>query len=379
MKFSSIIGQEAIKQLLVNTVHNNHISHAQLFLGNLGHGGLSLAIAYAQFISCTNKQENDSCGTCSSCIKYEKLIHPDLFFTFPVNKTHNVTEKNPISNHFLNYWREIVLRTNGFFNETQWGQEIGLDNKLGNISVYESAEIIKRLSLKAFESDYKITIIWKPERMNDSASNKLLKLIEEPPKNTLFFLVAEDQEAIIQTILSRTQLVKVNRLSHATLVQALNQQYGIQQDKASAIANISDGSLVEAVKHISINEDDLLIRDKFIQWMRICYKPEIVNMVDWVDDQANLGREKQKLFLQYALHIFREALIMNYATADLLHVEGEEKAWLQKFCPYVNGLNAVELMELYNDSVYKIERNANPKPLFLNLGLKTTKLLRRKA
>lgn len=376
MLFKEIIGNEKVKKRLVQSVKDNRVSHAQLFFGSAGSGTLALAIAYSQYLCCKQKQEDDSCGICSSCIKYAKLIHPDLHFYYPVNTNKEVVSK-PKSIDFIKYWREAVIN-NPYLDLTEWLNYIDLENKQGIISVEDSADILRKLSLKSFESVYKVVIIWMPEKMNAEAGNKLLKIIEEPSDNTLFLLVSENVEQIIPTILSRTQLVKINKLSDAEIAEAIK-TYCHSENEALTIAKLADGSLNEALILAKHESDNTQLQD-FLQWMRHCFNAQknVQDLMNWVENIAKMGREKQKIFILYVLHIIRESLMMGLKT-ELTKLTAEEQDLLTKFSPFINTANAHLLSDELNKAYSHVERNANPKVLFLDLSFKINKLLQLKA
>ena len=376
MQFKDVIGHENVKSRLIKSVNEGRISHAQLFLGQEGSGNLPLAIAYAQFISCQNKKDTDSCGECPSCIKFDKLTHPDLHFVFPVATSADVKEK-PISSKYIAQWREVILDS-PYLSLANWQNRIETGNKQPLISKYESEAILKTLSLKSYESEYKTMIIWYPERFNIASGNKLLKIIEEPPNKTLFILVAHDPEQIISTILSRTQLVKIGQIDEVVLQQALIEKYAIEPSLALKIAHQSDGNYINAQKLLEHSEAEEEFHDLFKEWMRGAFKGNVPALIVWSEEIAktSFGREKQKQFLKYALHLFRESLIQNYGDPDMERKTDNETPFLANFSPYIHGANCIEIIELFNDASYHIERNANPKILFLDVSLKLTKLLR---
>jgi len=379
MLFKEIVGHKDLKKSLINAINHGRVSHAQLFLGAEGSGNLALALAYAQYISCQNKQEEDACGVCPSCIKYQKLIHPDLHFVFPV-ATNDVVKKNPKSNDFLPFWRDFILK-NAYPTFTSWQETINTGNKQLIINKDESIDILKKLSLKTYESEYKIMIIWYPEKLNTTASNKLLKIIEEPPEKTIFLFVAHQTEQIINTITSRTQLIKIGGIKPEEITPILMEKFNINDSKANEVARLSDGNYLNARKIIEQNEDDNEHFERFVTLMRIAFSGKVDLIIDWTEKIAdrNVGREKQKQFLSYALHIFRESLICNYGNTHLERANLQENQFLNKFAPFIHGANCLDLIQLFNDAHYHIERNANPKILFLDVALKLTKLLRVKA
>ena len=376
MQFKNIIGHEKVKARLIKTVNEGRISHAQLFLGPEGCGNLPMAIAYAQYISCLSKTATDSCGECPSCIKFEKLAHPDLHFVFPVATSADVKEK-PVSAKYITQWREANF-DNPYLSLAAWQSKIETGNKQLLISKNESESILKILSLKTYESEYKTMIIWYPERFNIASANKLLKIIEEPPSKTLFILVAHDAEQIISTILSRTQLVKVGRIKEEDLQSELIKKYSLENSVAQKIAHQSDGNFINAQKLIEHSGQEEEYHDLFKEWMRAAFKGNVPALINWSEEIAKIsyGREKQKQFLKYALHLFRESLIKNYGDDEMERVADNEAKFLSNFAPYIHGANCIEIIELFNDASYHIERNANPKILFLDVSLKLTKLLR---
>lgn len=373
MKFEDIIGQEEVKNHLIDTVVHNKISHAQLFLGPESCGSLPLAIAYAQYIFCLNKSDVDSCGVCSSCIKVQKFSHPDLHYSFPI---HLLKSTRTADDVFLDWKRQ--MENTIYFSLKDWYSTLGNDNKQGTIGTEESQRIVKKISLKSFEGGYKILIMWMPEQMNIQAANKLLKIIEEPPKNTLFILVSENQENIISTILSRTQLVKIPKLKEKELATYLSEKEGLQEEEALTYAHLAEGNVSLAVSLMADKEQASFNLDNFIKWMRLCYTRNIGETIDWVDSIAGSGRETQKNFIVFALGMFRQSIIGHYADSDLVVLTPSQRKFLDKFSPFINHKNIVVLTEVLNDAHFHLERNANPKILFLDASLKIYAYLKRK-
>ncbi|MEA3316900.1 MAG: DNA polymerase III subunit delta', partial [Bacteroidota bacterium] len=369
MLFKDIIGQEDIKQKLIHTVKENRISHAQLFLGPEGSGNLALALAYAQYISCENKQENDSCGECPSCKKYQKLIHPDLHFIYPISKTKiNINEIPGI-------WRKSVIE-NPYFNQFNWYENLGVENKQGIISKDDSNEIIKILNLKTFEADYKVMIIWMAEKMNISAANKLLKIIEEPPKNTLFLLVSESSEQILPTILSRTQLIKIPKIDNNSMFSAISEKFGVTNDKAKDITNLSNGNYLNALNIVNNTDYDSENFDLFVTLMRYSYKNQVLELLNLADKLAALGREKQKNFLLYSLRLIRENFMLNINNKEITHLSKKENEFSNKFSAFINKANVYQITEELNSAIIDIEMNGNNKVIFCDLVLKLIKLIK---
>lgn len=377
MKFSKVIGQEDVKQYLLRSVKEQRISHAQLFSGPSGTGKLALAIAYAQYISCKDKQENDSCGTCSSCVKFNKLAHPDFHFTMPLASTKRVTKAEQlVSSTFMTEWREFVL-DNPYAGLNEWFAKIGVENKQGNINVHESAEILRKLSLKPYEGEYRILIVWMPEKMNAQCANKLLKIIEEPPQKTVFLLITEDPEELLPTILSRVQMVKVPAMSDEDIAGGLKAQFELDDKQLRHIITLSEGSYFTAVKMAEHDESAEFHTDKFVEWMRWCYAMKVSELLEFSEEMAKSGRERQKVFLNHAISILRKALLLNFDVNDLVKIaDDSEQDFLTKFAPFVHGANTPDLIAEFDKAVYHIERNAYAKIVFMDLSIKIHDLLR---
>ena len=375
MQFKNIIGQNALKQRLIEAVEHGRISHAQLFLGKNGFGSLLLAIAYAQYISCKSKSNKDSCGECISCKKFEKLIHPDLHFSFPINKNDQV-KSNPLSDDFIKDWRTLCLK-NPYFDTSDWYKSIDIDNKQGLINVLEAKNILKKLSLKPFESEFKFLIIWRPEQMNNQTSNKLLKLIEEPTDKTIILLVAEDEEQLLKTITSRTQIIRVPPIDKKLILSYLIEQVGTDSSIAKKVADSSLGDLNHAVSKVNQEEENQVFFNLFKSWMRACYKADIQEMTKWVEGIASSkhGREERKRFVLYAIDMMREGMILNYSGEDLQGFLGEEQSFVKNFAPFVHSRNILEMNGILNEAFIHISRNAHPKILFMDLSMKFANLL----
>jgi len=384
MQFKDIIGQEEIIESLRQTVQKNRISHAQLFAGEEGVGKLALALAYAQYISCTNRSETDSCGECPSCKKYQKQIHPDLHYVFPVVKSSS--NSKPTSDSYIKEWREMLADNYSFaFNE--WVNKIGKENAQAAIFVHESKEIIHKLSLKTFESEYKIMIIWHPDKMNTVTANKLLKMIEEPPPKTIFLMLTDAPEQVLGTIFSRSQLIKIPKIERKHLAEHLTQKMGIEEQKAQGIARVANGNYLKALEQLQASEQNQLNFSHFSNLMRLCYvapkdNSKIVDLIRWADEISRLGREKQKYFLQYALRLFRENLAMNVAgeySDELSYLANEELSFSQKFSPFIHPQNITKIYTEFNKAYSDITRNGAAKIVFLDLALQLVKLIRIKA
>jgi len=374
MKFTGVIGQEEIIDKLTRSVKEERVSHAQIFAGPEGCGKLALALAFAQYISCVNKDGNDSCGSCSSCTKYSKLVHPDLHFVYPVI---NKGSGDTVCDNFIAEWRELV-KSSAYFNLNQWLRHIGVKNQQGLIFATEANEIIRKLSLKTYESDYKIMIIWMPERMHTATANKLLKLIEEPPDKTLFLLVSEEPDLILPTILSRCQFVRIPSIKRDALSEHLREKYEIDSSRADMIAHLSQGNYLRATEFIGENESRKENLSAFIELMRLAYRRDVPALAEWSEEIAARGREAQKGFLGFSLSQLRENYILNM-TGDkdkLVFLEGEEAAFAKKFHPFINNKNIEGLKEEFSSAYTHIAANGNPKIIFLDLAIRLSSLIR---
>jgi DNA polymerase III subunit delta' len=372
VQFSQIPGHQETKQLLLKSVQNNHVAHAQLFLGQEGSANLALALAYATYINCEDKQPNDSCGTCNSCIKINKLVHPDFNFVMPVTSTKTIT-KDVLSQKFLSEWRSFVIGS-PYQGLNEWMQFIGAENKQGNISKEESRQLVKLVSLKAFEGDYKIVLIWLPELMHPFAANALLKLLEEPPAKTLFLLVSQSAEKLLATITSRTQIVQVRSFTEQEVMDWVQQNYKTDQSKAYQIAQLAEGSLNAATKLTGEISSDYFTF--FQDWMRHCYSYKFGDVADMSEDFQKLGRENQKNFLLYALNLFRKVMLFGVDASLITYLPPNELEFVQKFSKFITQANAGQLADELNQAHYHIERNANPKMVFLDSSIQIAGHLR---
>ena len=375
MFFSEIIGQEILKSRLVQTVKENRISHAWLFFGPEGAGALPLAVAFSGYILCTNRGETDACGTCAGCNKNSKYIHPDLHFVFPVNKTRSVEKDNIVSDDFMSEWRNFLLK-NPYGRLTQWFDLIDLENKQGIINTEESKRLAGKLNLKSFESDYKVVILWQPEKMNDQASNKLLKLLEEPPPMTIFILVSEYPDQLLTTVKSRCIPVKVPRISNKELTDALVNKHQLDQTRAINIERLASGNYLKAIDLISESDDIRYNFEKFRELMRSCFKKSIPEIIKLSEELATLTREKQKSFLEYGLRILRECLALHFNATGIVYISDEEQEFTSNFAPFINGNNIVPLTNELNKAIQDVERNANGRIVFLDMALKLSALIK---
>jgi len=372
MYFRDIPGKEKEKAYLLSNAKGDRLAHAQLFLGRTGSGQLPLALAFTSFILCKERTDNDSCGKCSACLKSHKLIHPDIHFSFPVVKKDGKNRNETTSNDFLTEWRSII-KINPFLDIKTWLHSLNLENGQANINVKECVEIVKKLGLKTFESDYKVLIMWMPEYLKNEG-NRLLKLIEEPPENTIILLVAEKQDAILNTILSRVQLLKVNPFSDDEIKLHLEDKYGIAQKDSDQLVGIASGNMNTAI-HLA-NQDTVNYSDSLFQWLRIAYKMEPVELGKWVNEMSSWGRENQKNFLEYGLHFFREYLFSLITGRKNLRLNEYELSIAQKMTSLLDISKTEQLISIFNDCIGSVERNANPKILFLADSLSIGRVMR---
>ena len=385
MLFSEIIGQQEIKKRFIRTVIEQRIPHAQLLRGPEGVGKLGLAIAYAQYICCENRTETDSCGVCPSCVKYKKLVHPDLHFVFPVIKP--PSRSSVVCDDFIAEFRSMVLNSL-YFSVNEWYAKISGDAKQGMIYGNESEEIIRKLSLKTYESEYKVMIIWLPEKMNLTCSNKLLKILEEPPEKTVFLLVSNEPDHIITTILSRTQHIHIPRLSEKEITNALlrNDELEVEDEDAVYAAHIANGSYLNAIAVLNEGDENKLNFDRFMLIMRLAWQvgnkkdhASLKTLKKWSDDMAaaTIGRERQKNFLSYAQRMTRENFILNLQQPELNYLTSLEADFSKRFSPFINERNVEEIMIEFALAEKQIEQNTNAKMVFFDLTLKIIMLLKK--
>ena len=376
MRFKDIAGQEVIKEKLINNARKNRVSHAQMFIGPEGCGKLALALAYSQYINCANPSEIDSCGVCPSCAKYSKLIHPDLHMIYPVANNKEFT-KDVKSSTYISHWREFLL-SNPYVSIFEWYTHIGIENKQGIIKAEDCNEIIRLMGLKPYESRYKIVIIWMVEKIFHAAAPKLLKILEEPPENTLFLLIAENQQQILKTILSRTQILKIPHPEDEVVSKYLENQFECDSQRAVKISFLAAGNMTEAVRMCKEGLEVIDAFDTFSEWMRLCYSFNVQEMLKKVDEIAKYGRERQKNLISYSLKMFRQSILINrqVPARSVQRLEGDEKAFLTRFSVFVQPSNVNEINKLFQEAYTNIERNANPRILFADLSFRMTKLLK---
>ena len=373
MQFKDVIGQDSTKQKLIQAVEEDRIPHAQLLVGPQGNGKLALALAFAQYINCPNKQHNDSCGVCSSCRKFTKLIHPDLHFTIPVIKTAAIDK--PTSSDYMTKWRQYFLE-NPYPQYEKWMQVIAEENKQGAIYVDEAKDLIHKLNQKSYEAEYKVSIIWLPETMNITCANKILKILEEPPAKTIFILISEAEEKLLSTIRSRCQFIRVPKISDLDLENAIANIAESSNMNPATIARLARGNYFMAIE---IMQNDELRSYNLLQFtliMRYGYGRKLQEILSWSEEIAGIGRVKQMGFLKYCGEFLRENFLFNLKEADLIYMDEPEAEFSQKFSPFINEKNVLHLFREFEKAYTDISMNGNSKLIFTDLGLKVSKLIR---
>jgi DNA polymerase-3 subunit delta' len=369
MQFIDVVGQSELKKHLIHEVQSNKVSHAQMFLGRPGFGSLPLALAFVQYLFCDNPTPDDSCGSCPSCRKVTDLQHPDLHFSFPV-----VQAINKKSDHFLPEWRKQI-NENPYFNLYTWTQSIDPKERKPIIGTEESQEIIRKLSLKSFEGGYKVMLIWMAEAMNKDCSNKLLKILEEPPPKTLFILVVDQQETVLPTIQSRTQQIVIPKVDAVELSQYVKTKFSPGTERLDSILSRATGDVIVASELAVEEHEEHNYQSAFIQMMRVCYKKDVIAMLDWAEELSLFGKEYQKGFISYALHMFRQSILRNYTDNQLTNVSDDEAAFLVNFSRFITGNNISDFSSTFNDAHYHLDRNANAKIVLTDLCFKVMRYI----
>ena len=379
MKFADIIGHDALKARLKAQIDAGRVSHAQLFTGDAGYGSLPLALAYVQYLFCPNRHDGDSCGECPSCRQIEALAHPDLHMVFPVNKREKKAGEAVISDMFIEKWRDIWQRNGGIFSADEWYADLDLGKTMkGLISAKESEEIIRKLQFKSYSSEYKAMIIWLPEAMNQEAANKILKILEEPWDKTLFILVSEHPELLLQTITSRTQEVSVGRIDVATL-EGVALREGKPQDEAHNIARLAGGSVLELRELLRGETDETRAQsfELFTRLMRLSYNDKHLELFEWADDIAALTREGQRQFVLHAVRLLRESYMLHAGLGTISYLWGEERAFCTKFAPFIGNQNIEILVEEIERAMLQIQQNGSPRIVFTHFALAVSKQINR--
>lgn len=370
MKFAEVLGNESLKKTLAQGVQSGRLPHAQLFVSREGGGNLAIALAYTQYIFCTDRKENDSCGVCDSCRKMMRLIHPDLTLVFPIAKipSKGSSSSEISAKDFYPEFREAVV-ANPYLSPIDWFKHAELDDKVPSINAKSANEIIHDMQMKPFEAQYKVCLIWLPEMFYHSAVPKLLKIVEEPPANTLFLFVSNSPDDIINTILSRTQLVKLEKIPDFDMVGPLMNDYGVEMQRAQEIVNIADGDFNKA-KWLTNETDNAQSVNMFREWMLAIYKADIPALVKFADNFHGENMDVQKNFLVYSLHLFRESVVKVNELSNLARTTSSERVFLEKFAKTVDPEKVIPMQELIDDALWQIDRHANAKMLMMALSLR---------
>jgi DNA polymerase-3 subunit delta' len=358
MLFKNIIGHAALKESLIREVNADRIAHAKLFLGKPGFGGLPMALGFVQYLMCENKNETDSCGVCASCKKVQDLHHPDLHFSFPTVQANAKTSDEQFA-----IWREMILE-NPYAGLTDWVSASDPKARKPIISTHQSKEILKKLSLKSFEGKQKISIVWLADEMNPTCANKLLKIIEEPPAETIFILIADSSEHILPTVLSRTQLVKIKQPEDQDVLAFLQPRVQVDEQTLKSIVSRAEGDFSNALTLLSNQGGEAENRELFIELMRVCYKKQVIPMMGWAEKMAKKGKGDQKGFVKYALFMIRQSLMKNYTEDQLTNASPEELGFLDKFSRFITANNVLDFSSLFDKAHYSLDRNAHAKILF---------------
>lgn len=373
MQFKDVIGQRPTKELFVQLAREQRVPHAILLIGPPGNGKLAMALAFAQYLNCRDKSDSDSCGVCSSCLKYKKLIHPDLHFTIPVIKTSSVTK--PTSTDYLPKWREFFL-ANPYPVYERWNQYIAEENKQGMIYVDEASEILQKLSRKSYEAEYKVSLIWLPETMNLTCANKILKVLEEPPANTLFILVSEEEQRLISTIRSRCQSIRLPKIAGQDLADALADHPALGDNNPAVVARIANGNYILAEEMLREDEVRKYNHRQYTALMRWGYSRNLQELLAWSDELSVIGRIRQLGFLRYCSEFTRENFMSNFKQPELVTMDEDEGKFAGKFAPFIHERNVLPLFTEFEKSVKDIAANGNAKVVFTDMALKISKLIR---
>ena len=372
--FGEVIGQEEVQQRLMQMVSEDRLPHALMFCGPQGVGKLALAVAFAKVL--LTQTSNLKSQTSNQEVMLQKLEHPDLHFTYPTIKLPSMgSDHKPVSDDFAREWRELLLQGGPYFSMDQWLQAIGAENQQAIITAGESDELVRKLSLKSSQGGYKVSIVWLPERMNSECANKLLKLIEEPPQQTVFLMVCEEPDRLLETIRSRVQRIDMKKIPEPTLRQALVERRGIDEQQAKRIARLANGSWLRALQELQAGAENQQFLDLFILLMRQAYKRDVRSLKGWSETMAAFGREKQKRFLSYFLHMTRESFMYNFRQPELNYMTQDEENFARNFARFINEANILPITDLVNLAIRDIGQNANAKIVFFDMALQMIVLL----
>lgn len=382
MQFNDIIGQEEIKRHLRQTVLQGRISHAMLFTGGEGAGALPMALAYAQYVNCRARTEEDSCGECPECYRMQRMEHPDCHYIYPVNTSKEAvstgrSDEKPRSEQFVHVWRQVIQQVGGYLSEQEWYAVLGIENQQGIINKNDANELVRKMGFKSFEGGYKTVIVWLPERLHETAANTLLKLVEEPPEKTLFLFVSFEPEKIIATIRSRTQAVALAGVPDDVVVRGLIARHGITAERAEQVARQAMGSWGAALRIArqgaegATNEH----QERFIRLMRLCYQQKYLGLFDWAEEMAPLGREAQKQFCAAALGIVRECYMVGIGLPRLAYADPGREQFCRNFAPYVSHVTVEGFVAEFELLLAQVRQNGNPRILFTHFAMAVCKII----
>lgn len=372
MFFKDIIGQDAIKLQLIQSAHNGTVPHALLFCGQAGTGAFPLAFAYARFLNCKDRSETDACGQCPSCLKFNEMVHPDLHFIFPMVKD----QKRTICDDYLSEWRDF-LTTHIYFDLNMWLSYMDAVNKQALIYAKESDDIIHKVNIRIYEAEYRVLLIWMPERMHIVCANKLLKIIEEPPKNTIVMMVSEEPDHVLGTILSRSQRINIKPIQTEALAKTIEEAFDYKPEEANAIAHMSHGNYLSMIETINVSEENAYFLEQFKLIMRNSWARNVKGMKLFAEEMAGIGRERQKNFLSYCQRLIRENFMYRFQSDDMNYMNQDEKTFSAKFAPFINERNVFDFLNELSDSERHISQNGNAKMIFFDLSLHITVLLKK--
>ncbi|MPR35075.1 DNA polymerase III subunit [Salmonirosea aquatica] len=374
MLFNEIPGLEEVKTTLRRSVRQSHVAHALLFDGPCGGGGLALALAFATYVNCENRQELDACGVCASCVKMKKLVHPDLHSIFPLPRSPK--EGEDLLGELTPVWREF-LQERSYRTLQEWLVFVkATQNQQGIIPIREARAIIGKLSLKSFEAEYKIMIVWQPELLNIQAANALLKILEEPPQKTLFLLVTEESDRLLTTILSRTQRLAVPAFTDQDVREYLQNHHTLDESRARRIAYLCDGNLAEASRLLGDDQDDRT--EWFAEWMRFCFRQDLIELVKLADTFDAMSKDRQKGTFDYALRVFRDMLVWMQGAGELLRIPEDELTFVQRFSKAIPPDSLESMIHEINQAYYHTERNVRAKMVFLDVSLSMARLFQKR-
>lgn len=379
MRKSEVIGQEEAWARLMQMVREDRLPHAMMLCGPQGAGKMALAMAFANYLLCRNHTPDDeACEACPQCKMLARWEHPDLHFTYPTIKLPSMgSDHKPVSDDFARQWHEVI-KESPYFSMDQWMNAIGAENQQAIITAGESDDLVRKLSLKSSQGGYKVAIVWLPERMNIECANKLLKLIEEPPQGTVFIMVSEEPDKLLETIRSRTQRIDIKRISTESITQQLKERYGLGDELATRMARLANGSWLKAVRELENDSENTDFLADYQQLMRLAYMRNIHDLKPWSERIAGYGREKQKRFMDYFIRLTRENFMYNFGNPDLNYMSEEEEAFANKFARFINEANIIPITEMADKVQRDIKQNANAKIVFFDLALQMIMLLLKK-